>query len=667
MRRGRIAAALLLLGASHSPVFAQDKVQVFTPDFFAAMHPADALDMVEKLPGFELVEVDEDVRGFTGSRGNVLFDGRAPSGKQESLEEMLRRIPAASVLRIELIRGGSKSAATGGYDLVANVIRRSLSATSGSVLSGLSAANEIGLKPDFRFELSHQSGPRRLDGALALATDIDDDSGRGAIVERDASNTFLGREERDEREVERKLSADAEYKLPVGPHELIANFNVAREVTRERVRSEEGDEVTITTGHDVLWSGEAGAQYRAELGENSEIEALAVQRLGRLKVRDAEKDERFTEARRTSETIARAEYHRGDDRFRLFGSIEGAINRLLSDNALSVGGMEVPISGSDVRVSERRAEAAAGATWQAARNFTVEPSLRAEVSNIRSTGDNPQNDSFLFWKPRLRLSWDHGSRRFQTTVEREAAQLDFGDYVASAELDRDDVTAGATALRPPTTWSFSTTFEQRFWSDGALLVTYRREWIDDVLDEVLVERGGELFDAVGNIGKGKRRIVKAELTAPLDRFGIRGMQLKAALTFIKSRVIDPITGKRRIIAEDRPVEGDIHLTHDLPGGRWSWGADASLAHRERKFRFDEERLERKGTSFGAYVEFRPRPAWRIRLEAENIGSRRLVETRNEFDGTRADGIVDSIETRRLRTSPIVMFSVRRSFGTAAED
>ena len=144
MARHRLAAVgAVLIAISAAPATAQggDQVQVFAGDYFAASRPADAYDMVRKLPGFELIEGDEEVRGFTGSRGNVLFDGRAPSGKQETLEEMLRRIPAASVLRIELIRGGSKGTATGGYDLVANVVRRSVTATSSSLLAGASAAD----------------------------------------------------------------------------------------------------------------------------------------------------------------------------------------------------------------------------------------------------------------------------------------------------------------------------------------------------------------------------------------------------------------------------------------------------------------------------------------------------------------------------------------------
>ena len=55
---------------------------------------------------------EPDLRGLPllvlGDGSNVLFAGRAPSGKQASLEQRRKRIPSSSVLRIELIRGGTK-------------------------------------------------------------------------------------------------------------------------------------------------------------------------------------------------------------------------------------------------------------------------------------------------------------------------------------------------------------------------------------------------------------------------------------------------------------------------------------------------------------------------------------------------------------------------------
>ena len=660
----RSLVAALILCVSHTALAQPDSGKdVFPAEYFTSIRPADAYDMVKRLPGFELVDIDDEVRGFTGSRGNVLIDGRPPSGKQESLEQVLRRIPASSVLRIELLRGGSRTAATGGYDLVANVVRRSASVSTGSVTAGLSGADEIGIKPDARVEFSRQTGASQLEGSVALETDIDDDSGAGNLIEYDAAGAPVEQARRDEREVLRRLAASVEHKAPLGSGELVTNLSAARARTAEDILSL-SDERSEASERETVWSGEAGAQLRAPLGKG-QIEAIAVARGEWLRNRADEEDERFVEKTRTRETLARIEYRTDGGKLPWFASIEGALNSLVGDAELTSGGIAVPLTGSDARVTERRGEAAIGLTWQASPTVTVEPSLRAEYSRLLSSGDSKQDNSFLFWKPRLRLSWSRRQTRAQLTIEREAAQLDFEDFVASAELDRDDIVAGATSLRPPTTWSASLLLEQRFWNDGALTLTLRRERIDDVIDRVLVESDGELFDAVGNIGRGKRTTLRVDLTAPLDRLGLTGMEVRSTMTFLKSSVTDPVTGEKRSISEDRPFEGDIRFTHDLPGGRWSWGVDASLAHREREFRFDELRQEQKGTSLGGHVEFRPGNRWRIRAEVENLTSRRLVDRRRVFDGRRDLGILDSTELRRIKTSPIFTFSVRRTFGAAA--
>lgn len=655
------ATSLLICGALHAQAPNIAGTQVFTPDFFASSKPADAYDMVRKLPGFELIEVDDDVRGYTGSRGNVLFDGRIPSGKQDGLEQMLKRIPAASVLRIELVRGGTKGAATGGFDLVANIVRRPQVASWGSVLGGITAADEIGFRPDGRVEYSRAGTGSRLDAAIELSTEIEEDSGSGEIVETDPDGIVDDVIDRDEREYVRTLSTSAEHNLTLGDGELITNVSGARAVTREKIRSTENGIDIEAPERERVWSAEIGVQYQRPLGRG-ELEALVVQRTEWLDADAEEEDEIFSEDTRSSETLARAEYRREDGGLQYFGSIEGALNKLTGDAQLSSDGVPVPITGSDVDVSERRAEGAIGATWQANRRLALEASLRAEYSAIRSTGDASQDDDFLFWKPRIRLSWDNRQTRIQATVEREVAQLDFEDFVASVELDRDDVVAGAPSLTPPATWSLSTLFEQRFWVGGALTLTFRRERIDDVIDRVVVESDGELFDAVGNVGRGKRTSLRVELTAPLDRMGLSGMEIKADLTFLKSRVTDPVTGEKRSFSEDKPFEGELRFTHDLPGGRWSWGVDTTLSEKEREFRFDEVRRERTGTALGMHVEFRPTSVWRIRAEVENVAWNGLTDKREKYEGLRTFNVPDSIETRRITTDPIFTLSVRRSFG-----
>jgi hypothetical protein len=240
-------------------------------------------------------------------------------------------------------------------------------------------------------------------------------------------------------------------------------------------------------------------------------------------------------------------------------------------------------------------------------------------------------------------------------------QLDFTDFVASAALGQDEVSAGATSLRPPRTWRASVTLEQRFWTDGVISAAVRREWIDDVIDRVAVRQGTRVFDAVGNIGSGWRQTLHLEVTLPFARLGWTGLRLQGSLDLLRSRVTDPETGLRRIISKDRPVEGELRLTDDLPGGRWSWGMDASLAHHERQFRFDQVRLQSKGSSFGAYVEYRPDRDWRIRLEAANLTGRAVRDVRERFDGPRASAPLRLTQDRQIGTEAILILSARRAF------
>ena len=79
--------------------------------------------MVNALPGFAL-DAGDGVRGFGGAAGNVLIDGERPATKNDTLDEVLQRIPASSVARIDVIRGGAPGIDMQGKTVIANVIRR---------------------------------------------------------------------------------------------------------------------------------------------------------------------------------------------------------------------------------------------------------------------------------------------------------------------------------------------------------------------------------------------------------------------------------------------------------------------------------------------------------------------------------------------------------------
>ena len=662
----RIAAIALLGGTAlmiaPSPARAQAGL-VFTPDFFADSHPNDALDMIKRLPGFTIIDADADVRGYAEAAGNILFDGKPPSTKTESLENLLRRIPAASVERIELIRGGAPGIDMGGRDVVANVVRVQSAVRHAAIKAGAIAGNDHVLRPVLSIEASRQSGKHRIEGALALETEIDEDAGRGSVTSIDAAGTVIERQPRRKWETLQTLSGRGAWDVPLAGGDLSTNASLSRERKREDVDT--ADEAVRE--RERLTQGEVGAHYRHPLGESGRIEGLMIQRKGWLRFAstavEGDEDERFIQGSDTSESIARLALRRERGPLAIDAAIEGAINSADGSAALFENGDPVPLPGSDSRVEEKRAEASLGATWRPSKALSIEPSMRIERSTISRSGDASLARSFTYWKPRLALNYAPSTNdQLRLSVQRDVGQLDFGDFVASASLDRGEINAGAVDLRPSRSWAIAAAYERRFAGDGAIVLRVAHERIDDVVDHVVVVENGVAFDAVGNIGRGTRDTIAVEATLPLKALGIPGARIVSNVTLLRSRVDDPVTGARRWISGDKPVVGTIRYVHDLPGGAVSWGADMKLGERKREYRLDEMRTKARGFRFDAHVEYRPAPAWRLRLEAINLTALTFTETRRKYDDVRSAGAPDETEIRRTRTTPTVLFSVRRSFG-----
>src|SRR5437773_11853333 len=104
-----IVAALAFVAAQTAappPTSAPSAANSYPASYFALAKPNTAFDMIARLPGFTF-DPGQSVRGFGGAAGNVLIDGERPATKADTLDNILKRIPAASVLRIDLIRGSA--------------------------------------------------------------------------------------------------------------------------------------------------------------------------------------------------------------------------------------------------------------------------------------------------------------------------------------------------------------------------------------------------------------------------------------------------------------------------------------------------------------------------------------------------------------------------------
>jgi outer membrane receptor protein involved in Fe transport len=667
----RLALAIATLATIPAVAQAQSHpgVNAFEPGFFARVQPTSAWDMIQILPGFRLIEGDIDVRGYSGSGGNVLIDGQRPSSKEETLEDILKRIPAAQVARIELIRSGAAGVDMQGFAVMANVVRDRSAKITGRAEAQYAHFAHGYSAPRVAGALTFASAARSLDLTAALYREVDDEHGFGTRHRYDAAGNVLRLVDYGQPEATNVVEASAAWRQPLvgGTLRLNALFKDTRmsaDITSDyRFPSVVHGWGTEREHNRIV---ESGFNYARPLGSGDALELLGSYRRTTTDAYETSakgSDSDLTLAHAiASETILRSVWRHQSGSSSFEGGAEGAINILDSDNQLFENDLAVALPNARVRVEERRAEVFATATWRLAPSLTVETGLRYEMSRIAQSGDSSLVKSLAFLKPRALLTWSaSGNDTIRLLAEREVGQLDFGDFVGDASLASGTVTAGNQNLEPETLWRAEAAFEHRF-GTGSLVLAARREWIGNVVDRIPVTAGGEIFDAVGNIGSGQRDEIEANLTFPLDTLGLKGMTLSGDALFRRSRVIDPTTGLPRHISEDKPVEAKASITHDLPRWHLRWGVTYVVGKVKEQFKIDEIQIDRLNDRIDAFVEYKPNRQWTIRLFAANLTDSPSIRTRLAYTGPRNTSGLGYREDRILRSGRYVGVRVQRNFG-----
>ncbi|MBB4081973.1 TonB-dependent receptor plug domain-containing protein [Brevundimonas lenta] len=668
-----MATSLLLAMAGAGGALAQTApggVTVFAPEAFADSAPRTAGDMLDRVPGFSVIEADADVRGYSGALGNVLIDGARPASKRQDIGDMLDRIPAASVERIELIRGGAAGVDMGGYAVVANIVRRRIATSEGAAEGGLVAWTDGSTGFQGEAEYARTWDGQSLELTLKFEPELDDETGDGVIDEFGPDGAL---EETSRLDMHTRLEtaeAGAAWQRAIGGGQFTATGALRREDMEARTRIEEsGGDAEAVDESETFDEVEFGVRYQRPVAERLTAEVMASQRLGWVDAQESSLEngdaERFAETSEAGESIVRVELvNERSDTLTVTAGLEGAFNFLESEARLEENGVPVDLPGSDVRIEERRAEASVGGSWKPSDRWLVEAGVRLETSQISQTGDTPLDRSFFYPKPRAAVTWNAGdSDRLRLSVSREIGQLDFGDFVASASLDQDVVSAGNAELEPDKTWRAALSWEHRFGSDAALTLTWTHDEIEDVVDRILIVTPTDVFDAPGNIGDGRRDTLTAELSAPLDRLGLAGGHLRTWMEWRDSEVVDPVTGERRRISDEEPFEGWIELTQDIPSMGLNWGVSFDpLAEHSTEYRFDEVTRASEATSWSIHVEQRIGEHWRLRAEVADLFGREFIETREKYDGPRSTTPLDEIERRRWEQPGYVSLTLRRSVG-----
>ena len=606
---------------------------VYDAAFYAQFAPRTALDMVNQTPGFSFDGGDDETRGFSGAVGNVLIDGERLGAKSQTLEDVLLRVPASEVLRIEILRGTDVAGDASNAAVLANVIR-TRTAGGGTWMAGFEMTNEHKPTPTGRFAWSGRSEDREYSiGATTYAHDHNSEGprevtdGTGELV---ANRTGGFPHESDEHAV------NGQYSQGLGGGRLVVTGQASYFAYAEDfwLRSTAPDrtplESEVDPYEDSARSGEAGVTYQRPVAQwDMTLTALATRKrfesdvvathFDGAEVQDSE----FTQAlsQHSGETIARATFTRDIWAGRLEVGAEVAVNTLDGEMDLTedVGNGPVPIAvpNANLSVEENRGEAFVSHAWQINPLWSLDSRLATESSRLSFTGDTEQSVSLTYVKPRVQLTRKFGQHQLQVRAFRDVGQLDFTDFVSTARLADDLINGGNPDLRPQTAWAAEVEGDLRFPNDAALRLRLFHHWLDDVVDFVPVGPPDGLIDAPGNIGKGTMDGIELSLRMPLQPL-LPGGTLTVAGTYRDTDVTDPLTGEHRQISDFFESDIKVELRQDLNVAKLAWGLNFLGTSADADFRSSEVDRFRQLHRLDAFIETTWIAGTKIRLEMMNI-------------------------------------------------
>lgn len=653
---------------------AQQGVIAYPASFFAEASPTTAYDMVTRLPGFTL-DLGAQVRGLAGAGGNVLIDGEPPVSKNDKLDEILKRIPAGSVARIELIRGGAPGIDMQGRTVVANVVRKSAAGFRAAVSPSAYLIYDGRVLSGIRGEGQWRwPGGRAAEVSLVYGRGPNDQFGDGPRARYDANGAALIRSNVDADAGGLRNWLTGAFETPVAGGRLRVNgaymlTNSSNEST-DRISFPGGGKEYEYTTEDRL-QAELGGRYTRNLSPRWSLEAVGFQQWNnndtRARFEGAALRRDFELDRKTTESVGRLHVRfRQSPRLDWELGGEGALNRLDSITDFALNGAVVRLPAANVQVEERRGELFARGSLRPTPTLTLEAGVRQERSTVTSEGDVVLEKTLSFTKPRIAATWapnDLNQWRFR--VEREVSQLNFDDFVASSSLvNTGAIVAGNPDLAPQQAWVIEAAFERRFWASGAAVITLRHSKLTDVVDRApIFGAGGAVADAPANIGEGDKDEVVVSLSLPLDRFGISTGQLKGQGTWRSSKVEDPTTGVDREISNLRPVEWEVHFSQDLPRWKSNWGVDITGGFRETFYRLSEIESKKVGAWVLLFGEYKPRPDLTVRVEASAAnGARAVRRIREVYAGPRDRSPPAYTDVRRLNWERSILIRIRKTFG-----
>jgi hypothetical protein len=669
----------------------RSRTTVYDAAFFGPYAPRTALDIVQRIPGFTLdlgstqtVNGTVDVRGFAGVAGNVVINGARPSSKSETLQTLLSRIPASRVVRVEVGSGDLYGADYSSKAQVANLILTSEKGIAanvsvsgvrhwmGKIIPNASGSIVISRGPS-SFTLSADTG--RTD-YFEKGFDRITDFATGELVEfRRKFNDirphdpYVAGSWALENAGDKSVHLNARFapstfflrqRNHVFPAGELDHQDSLVEDYKTRVFELGGDVTRPFAGGAIKLLGLANRQHKTTLDEYHIGDQSGAEVLGGF--------QQLTKSQR-NETIGRLSWSRPQlAGFRVEVGGEVALNTLdynLDFFEFEEDGsktkIDLPIENATVR--ETRGEVWVNAGRPLTKNLRMDAGLNFEFSRLKVRGDATADRSLKFLKPSITFDWQPGDWHAQFILRRTVAQLDFFDFVSSADLAAGRVNGGNANLQPQRSWEGRILFEHPIFGEGKVRLELGYDLVSLLQDRILVfDDEGNAFDAPGNLGTGRRQYADLTIDTPLDQLW-KGLRIKLHGQLQRTRVKDPISHQPRDWSGFYPRWlWDVDIRRDA--GKFAYGVTLSDNRRTTFFRTDEF-----DTNFNirfpyttAFVEYRPSARQTLTLNFEDISNTPGARHRLLFIPNRTSP-EPALDEYRFRNSHVrVGLTFKQSFG-----
>ncbi|MET0375966.1 MAG: TonB-dependent receptor [Rhizorhabdus sp.] len=663
------------------PAYAQtgptEGQRVYPAAFFVTFSPANALEIVNRIPGFVLEEVDEEIRGFSQAAGNVVINGQRPITKSETIDVILSRIPANRVLRAEV---GSGEHFGSEYSTKAQVLNLVLSDAG-----GIAGTVEASLRRDFtgRYFPAGSASALLKQGRstynLSAALTNEQSSEKGTDIITTLPGAAL-RESRVKvnRIKEPSASLAASWAFDDGDNRT-AHLN--GQFSRTRFALDQSNAVTpigAPTRDDILTQRYNRRDFEIGGDVTRPLAGGGIKLIGLVSRRHRDNDdvvllrpggitaggsEQSVEDDK-EESLARLVWNRADLRgWSVELGAEEVFNKLDSDVGLftvAANGtrsrIDLPIDQAVVR--EKRTEIFFNAGRPLTARLRLDLGLTYEMSRLTVRGDARAKRSLSFLKPKGTLDWrPRGGWHAQLSLSRTVAQLQFEDFISSATLSSGQVEGGNADLVPQRAWELLATIERPILGNGLLKIELGHNRISKLQDRVPTPEG---FDAPGNLGNATQWIARAKVDAPLGQFGVKGGRLTIYGSYVGSSVKDPYTLRNRRFSENRAFLYEVEFRQDL--GQFAWGVDVEGVTRSTVFRRDELDSFSEQPTVKAFAEFRPSAQTTLSFTLDNLLQAKVSRRRTFFTPDRTDRNAFLQEVRSRNRHVLPMAKLKHSFG-----